>query len=365
MPLHGCKDKGQSDIRIVNTIVMPCSQSDAIVNMPLRQAYGTVKPKLTAFEKNFEVRNWLDGSDLKPATRKYYLKRLYEFLKGEEPKAFLDRALKNPREVSIEIKGKIGPIAQKSPSVAFHMRAAVKSFLDYYETGVHVNSKVKVRRKWQKPYLSWADAEKIISKCREPYESIFRFMLWSGIGQDEVVEINSSRETQERIEKQRSDPNRDYIVIDLEPRKQTLGRYYTAAPKDLVPKFPLRTLDYRIRGGKPIHVQATEDRFRKAAKQVGLYQKGTGPHTLRSVFTSQCAMVGVAQAVCEFVKGHGAGDKYGYRREVLNEKYVIAELRKLQSPSVKDIETENRYLKERLERLEGQFETLMKARAKA
>lgn len=316
----------------------------------------TKKDRIERFQEIPEVKTWLDGSDIKPTTHDYYSKRLFEFLDGEAPKLFLDRALKNPREVSIEIKTKVGKVVQRSPAIAFHMRAALKSFLEFYETDVHANGELKVRRKWNKPYLSWADAEKIISKCREPYESIFRFMLWSGLGQDEVIEINSNPEIQQRIEKQRADPSRDYVIIDLEPRKQTLSRYFTAAPKGVVPKFPLKTLDYRIRGGRPIHVQATEDRFRKAAKQVGLYQKGMGPHTLRSVFTNQCAMVGVAQAVCEFVKGHGAGDKYGYSREVLNEKYVIGELRKLQGPSVKDLEAENRDLKERLERLEERHE---------
>jgi hypothetical protein len=322
----------------------------------------TKKEQIERFEQIPEVKTWLDGSDIKPTTRGYYAKRLFEFLDGEPPKHFLDRALGSPREVSIEIKSKIGKVVQRSPSVAFHMRASLKSFLEFYETDVHVNGKLKLRRKWNKPYLSWADAEKIIAKCREPYESIFRFMLWSGLGQDEIVEINSSKEIQQTIEKQRADPSADYIVIDLEPRKQTLSRYFTAVPKQFVPKFPLKTLDYRIRGGKPVHVQAMEDRFRKSSKQVGVYQKGMGPHTLRSVFTSQCAMVGVAQAVCEFMKGHGAGDKYGYSREVLNEKYVIGELRKLQGPSVKDLETENKDLRERLAKLEGMFETVLKAR---
>jgi len=299
--------------------------------MPARKPYGTVKPELNTFEKKTEIQNWLNGSALKPSTRTYYVKRLYEFLGGEEPKNFLDRALKQPREVSIEIKSKIGPLAQKSPSVAFHTRAAVKSFLEYYETAVHVNSKIKLRRTWQKPYLSWEEAERIISKCRQPYESVFRFMLWSGLGSDEVIEINSSPEIQADITKQMESGN-DYVIIDLEPRKQTLTRYFTAAPKILVPKFPVHSLDYRIRGNKPITRQVLEDRFRKAAQAVELYQLGMGPHILRSAFESQCAMVGIKKNIAEFVTGHGGGDRYGYRREVLNEEYVVKELRKLQSP---------------------------------
>lgn len=303
----------------------------------------TSKRQLTEeFSQLPDIKSWLDSSNLKPATGLYYSQRLFEFLDSEPPKEFLNRALKNPREISIEVKKKIGAVAQRSPALAHQMRASLKSFLEFYETEVHMNGKLKVRRKWNKPFLSWADAEKIIAKCKQPYESIFRFMLWSGLGQDEVMEINANPGMWKRIEEQRADPKRDYIVIDLEPRKQTLTRYFTAAPKDMVPIFPLKTLDYKVRGNKPVHVQCMEDRFRKAAKEVGLYSKGMGPHTLRSVFTSQCAMVGVKESVAEFVKGHGSGDAYGYRREVLNEKYLIDELRKLQAPSVKELEVELR-----------------------
>ncbi|MGA8858054.1 MAG: hypothetical protein WB643_12935, partial [Candidatus Bathyarchaeia archaeon] len=305
---------------------------------------------------------------LKPSTRGYYAKRLFQFLRGEEPKLFIERALKNPRTVTIEIKGKVAETAAKhGASSAFHMRAAVKSFLDYYETGVHVNSKVKIRRKWQKPYLSWQDAERIIAKCREPYETVFRFMLWSGLGSDEVLEINSSAKIQADITKQVK-AGKDYVIIDLEPRKQTLTRYFTAVPKLYLPIFPVHTLDYRIRGNKLITRQVLEDRFRKAARQVGLYELGMGPHTLRSVFTSQCAMAGVRESVCEFMKGHGAGDKYGYSREVLNEDYVVKELRKLWAPTIvtKDALDQRdktiEQLQTELNALKGQFETILKGK---
>jgi len=311
--------------------------------------------RIRRFQEIPEIKTWLDGSDIRLSTRGYYAKRLYEFLDGKEtPKQFLDEALANPREVGIHIKGTVAAVAQKSPSVAFHMRAALKSFLEYYDTDVHVTGKVKLRRTWKKPYLSWADAEKIISKTREPYESIFRFMLWSGLGQDEVIEINGSPKLQQSIEKQRADPTKDYIIIDLQPRKQTLTRYFVPVPKQYVPKFPLTTLDYKIRGKKPIHVQAMEDRFRQATRQVGLHEKGMGPHTLRSVFTSQCAMAGVRESVCEFMKGHGAGDKYGYSREVLNEAFMVKELRKLWEPATVS--------KEEVDRLKSLVDELRKGK---
>jgi CRISPR/Cas system-associated protein Cas5 (RAMP superfamily) len=230
------------------------------------------------------------------------------------------------------------------------MKAAVKSFLEFYETGVHVNSKISLRRKWQKPYLSWEDAERIISKTREPYESVLRFMLWSGLGQDEVVEINSSNEIQQNIEKQMKN-DKDYVIIDLEPRKKTLTRYFTAVPKRYLPKFPVHTLDYRIRGDKLVTRQVIEDRFRKAAQQVELYHLGMGPHTLMSVFESQCGMAGVKDNVIEFARGHGGGDKYGYRREVLNEEFLVKELRKLWEHTKPVTESDLRQVSDKYETL--------------
>jgi hypothetical protein len=315
----------------------------------------TKKERILRFQQIPEIKNWLDGSDIKPTTRWNYSQRLYEFLDGQPPKQFLEKALKDPRGLSIEVKTKLAPVIKRSPSIAFHMRAAVKSLLEFYETGIHLNSKVKLRRSWKKPYLAWADAEKIIGKTREPYETVLRFMLWAGIGSDEFLEINGSRQIQANLAKQMADNARDYVIIDLEPRKQTLTRYFTAVPKRYVPKFPVINLDYKIRGGKPITRQNLEERFRKAATEVDLYEKGMGPHILRSVFTSQCAMLGVRESVCEFLKGHGGGDKYGYSREVLNEEYVVKELRKLWEPAtVRKEEVEE--LRTKLARLEEKEE---------
>ena len=293
----------------------------------VRVEMPTVKEKLTEFEKIPEIKAWLDASDLKPTTREYYCRRLYEFLAGEAPKAFLDRALARPREVGIEIKGKIGAFVQRSPAVAFHVRAALKSFVDFHDLPVKINGRIKVRRKWRKPEIPWTTAEKIIQKCKQPYESVFRFLLWSGVGCDEFKEINESPEIQAEIAAQIKN-DKDYVVIHLEPRKQTLTDYFTIVPKKVLPAFPVHSANYKVRGGTLVTRPVLEDNFHSAAKTLGLYQPGFGPHSLRSAFTSQCNMSGVKESVCEFLKGHGS-DKYGYAREVLNEEYVVQELRKL------------------------------------
>jgi integrase len=319
---------------------------------PVSVEMTTLKQKVAEFAQVPEIKAWITGIQIKPATSLYYTKHLWQFLDGEAPKAFIDRALKNPREVGIEIKGRIGLIAQRSPSVAFHTRAAVKSFVEFNDLGVHMNGQIKVRRKWSKPYISWEDAEKIISKCRQPYESALRFMLWAGIGADELLEINSSPKILKQI-KEQIEKGKEYIIIDLEPRKQTLTRYFTAVPKQYLPEFPILTLDYKIRGKQPVTRQSLEDRFRQAAKSVGVYSVGMGPHTLRSVFTSRCNEVGVKESVCEFLKGHGGGDQYGYAREVLNEEYVVKELRKLTKAPV--TENDLRRRDETIEQLRQQI----------
>jgi len=325
----------------------------------------TKKAQLAQFEQIPEVKEWVDGIDIKASTRSYYVKRLHQYLAGESPKAFVDRALKNPRDTAIEIKKRITPLSKKSPSVAFHVRAAVKSYLEFYETDVHITGKLKVRRTWEKHYLQWHDAEKIIAKCRAPYESTFRFMLWAGLGIDEVLEINGSAKIQKQIADQLQN-DKDYVVIDLEPRKQTLTRYFTVVPKGYVPEFPIYSLDYKIRGNKLISGQVLECRFRKAAEEVGLYKPGLGPHTLRSAFKSACREAKINDNFSEFIMGHGSGDRYGYAREMLDEENVVKELRKLWkgegaridqvAEDNKRLVEENEQFKARIKKLETQSE---------
>jgi len=307
------------------------------------------KRELAEFEQLTEIRSWLDATAFKPTTRAYYVRRLYQFLEGESPKAFIERALKNPREVSIEAKGKIGRLVTKLPSSAYHMRSAVKSFLEYNETGVHMNGKVKLRYKWQKPYISWEEAQRIINKTSKPYTAIFQFMLWTGIGEDEFVEINKSETIQKSIKTQ-MDNEKDYVKIDLEPRKRTVTNYFIMCLKKNVPPLPA----YAGRHGaepKLVNDMHLRDVFHRAAKEVELYQLGIGPHTLRSVFSSQCAKAGVAPAVAEFMKGHGSSDRYGYNREVLDPEFDVKELRKLWNMSKPASESEVNILRQENEKM--------------
>ena len=297
----------------------------------------TSKEALRKFLQRPEIKSWYDGvgTGLKESTRDQYLVFLMRYLGKEDPAGFLKRAQEKPREVAIEIKGKLGEAYKQSMTAAHLMKYALRSFLDFHEVDVPVKAKIKVRRVRKKPELSWEDAEKIIVEADEPYRSLFKFMVWSGLGEDEVMEIQTSPSIQRGMEEQRPNP-KSHIRIDLSPRKSTLDEFFTLVPKQYVPNFPLKTRVFKTktkgeadRGGALIDPHDMQNVWRRAAKKAKIWQEGLGPHTLRSAFRSQCAKLGVAAAVSEFCMGHGGGDKYGYAREVLNEKYVASELEKL------------------------------------
>jgi len=290
----------------------------------------TSKEALRKFLQYPEIKSWYNGvgTGLKESTRGQYLLFLMRYIGKEDPTGFLKRAQEKPREVAIEIKGRLGEVYKRSMNAAHLTKYALRSFLDFHEIDLQVKAKIKVRRVRKKPELSWEDADRIIQETDEPYRSLFKFMKWSGLGEDEVMEIQTSPNIQRRIETQRSN-DKPYVKIDLSPRKANLDEFFTLTPKQYVPQFPLKTKMHRDRGGSLIDPHDMQNVWRRAAKKAKLWQEGLGPHTLRSTFKSQCGKSDVKEAVSEFCMGHGGGDRYGYAREVLNEQYVASELRKL------------------------------------
>ena len=275
-----------------------------------------------------EIKLWYSGvaTELKDSTRQQYLVFLLRYFGQESPGSFLKRAQENPKPVAIEVKSRLGEIYKKSMHAAHCTKYALRSFLQFHEVDMHVNGKIKVRRVRKKPELKWDKAEKIIQETDEPYRSLFTFMLWSGLGEDEIMEIQRSAEIHRSIEDQRGN---GYIKINLRPRKSNLDEFYTLVPTEVVPKFPLNTHTYKDRGAALIDPHDMTTVWRRAAKKINVWQLGLGPHQLRSAFRSQCGKADVAVGVSEFFMGHGASDKYGYGREVLDEEHAAKEITKL------------------------------------
>lgn len=308
-----------------------------------------------AFMQQPTIKQWLSTIQ-SPTTREGYAYHLMRFLDGihQTPDGFLTAIEKDRKQTSITVKSYIGAIQSKT--VARLELCAVRSFVRFYEADLPLNGlKVRVVRVRKKSYLSWADSEKIINECKEPYRSAFRFMSWAGIGLDEFMEIQRSSEIQASIESQRAKP---YVRIDLRPRKNNTDEYFVLIPKEYVPKFPLLTADYGNRGGQLIDRLDADLVWKRATKRAGLARLGLGPHTLRSAFRSQCAKAEVSDAVAEFQMGHGSRDRYGYSREMSDESYVTAELSKLWKQSTPITGEELSRAEEKIKELDGKIRGL-------
>jgi hypothetical protein len=323
----------------------------------------TNKEALEKFLQIPEVKQWYNGvgMHLKDSTRSEYANHLIKFFEKETPADFIKRAQEKPRETAIEVKGRLGELYKHSMNDAHLTKYALRSFVEFHEIELRINGKIRVRRTRPKPELPWENADKIILETDEPYRSLYTFMKWAGLGEDEVMEIQNSTEIQRKIQAQRS-KDKLYIKIALSPRKSTLDEFFTLVPKQYVPKFPLKTKAHKDRGGALIDPHDMQQVWRRAAKKTGLWQIGLGPHTLRSTFKSQCGKLGVPMAVSEFCMGHGGGDKYGYGREVLNEEYMAKELRKLWEQTKPASETDLIAVQEQLKKREEEISLLVQSR---
>jgi hypothetical protein len=94
-----------------------------------------------------------------------------------------------------------------------------------------------------------------------------------------------------------------------------------------VPKLPAKTLDwYKDRGGQLVKQSDLGAHWRSAAQGLDLWERGSGPHLLRSVFKSTCRKIGVPDPAIEGQLGHH--DSLNYAREWQDETFVAKELAK-------------------------------------
>jgi integrase len=262
-------------------------------------------------------------------TANRYAYHLMLFMGGMNttPEKLLANAEENPKAASIAIKSYVGSLTSRA--AARSQFAALRSFIAFHEAPIPLNGlKVRVPRTRKKPYLAWHDAEKIIAESRPPYRDVFRFLLWSGLGLDELNEVQGSTNIQKSIEAQRKN-DKTYIRIDLRPRKSNIDSYFALVPKQYVPTFPILTNNYGNRGKQPVSSTDAEMNWIRARRRAGVQEIGLGPHTLRSSFRSECGRLGVSDAVAESQMGHGGRERYGNSRETTNETYVVSELSKL------------------------------------
>jgi hypothetical protein len=335
----------------------------------------TLRERIEQFIQLPEVAAWYKAADLKPRTRGNYSLRLLQIFDAMKltPTQFLEECNSNRKQVLGRIKAALGEVRVRSASIAHEQRAALVNFVSYYQDQfdepITINYKVKLRRVRMKKGLTFEQADKIIAECSHPYREIFRFLLWSGMDQSTFSYINSNPKLIAEIQAQLSDPTRDYVRVDLPPRKSNMDVYFVCVPKMAFENLtlPVSTRTHKLRngevhGGNLIEPMKLKKRWKYASKKAKLDYVGMGAHHLRSAFHTQGVRANVDDRMLLFHLGKG-GDKFGYVRP--DEQDVVRELRKVweySSPAAA-LEEKNRELGERLKKLEGRFEVLLKEKA--
>jgi integrase len=299
------------------------SVSDGSLERPQR---GHRTPKETyEFLKNPVIARWAVTIE-NESTRYGYAYRLMLVLKqlGMTPEKFLQSLREQPDDTGITIDSLLGSYESKTgATIAI---AAIKRFAGFYRVrNFEITLRVKVRRVREKRPFSWDEALKLIADCPMPYREIFTFMLYGAMDENTFSRINFNEKLNgkgaiDEIKEQMSN-DKSHVKISLPPRKANLDRFFVLIPKQFIPKLPLVTRSFTKRGGRLIGPQNLQDVWRRAARRVGLYYEGFGPHKLRTAFTSKCADLGIP-VIAEWQMGHG-GDKYGYDLSGTDESFVI------------------------------------------
>lgn len=298
----------------------------------LKEARLSVSREAIAFiESDPTVSKWFRGSTKGPRTKYNYGYRLLVFFKklGKPPAQFLKELESDYRATKIEAKGIIASLAN-SPTLANSTVDALKELTKFYE----IQPKLELdylprKRKRQKRREEWSVVEKVIGECPIPHRDALRFMLWCGIDEHTFVLINSNApevaalngdDVHKNLQEQMKN-DKPYVRIDLPPRKSSNDIYFILCPKIYVPELPLRSIEYKGRGGILITSRRLQAVFRTAAKGLGVWHPGYGPHTLRSIFRTRCGELGIPE-VAEWTLGRG-GDVYGYAREGFDETFIL------------------------------------------
>ena len=287
---------------------------------------GHRTPKETyEFLKNPVIAKWAVTIE-NESTRYGYAYRLMLVLKQLDmtPEKFLQSIREQSDDTGIALDSLLGDY--KSKTAATIVIAAIKRFARFYRVrNFEITLRVKVRRVREKRPFSWEDADRVIADCPMPYREIFMFMKYGAMDENTFSRINYNEKLNgkgaiDEIKEQMSN-DKSYVKISLPPRKANLDRYSVLVPKQFVPDLPLVTRSFTKRGGRLIESQNLQDVWRRAARRVGLYYEGFGPHKLRTAFKSKCADLGIP-VIAEWQMGHG-GDKYGYDLSGIDENFIL------------------------------------------
>jgi integrase len=263
---------------------------------------------------------------LHPRTRVNYESCLFRVLKGLglNPTQVIDLAKTDNDALSKRFKVFLLSANNGiSPSYKIQMRAAFKSFLNLHELDVKLlGLKIKTT-KTSKPYLSWEDAERIISLASPEYAPIYTFMLYSGLDTERFRQLNTDTKRLADIRKQLEDVTKLWIKVDIPEGRKQSSPYYVLVPPSIAKLLPV--LD---QSGRPIHIrQNIHYAWAVARVRAGFNYARFGQHNLRSVWDTEATKRGLPKELREFQLGHEV-DSYHYQRINQDLPWVIQQFNK-------------------------------------
>jgi hypothetical protein len=261
-----------------------------------------------------------------PHTKLEYTYRLMLVLKqlGQTPEAFLENLRTKPEETGIELDSLLS--AAKSKTGSMIAAAAIRKFAKFYRIrNFELTVTIRPKRVREKRPFTWETAEKVIAEAPQPYRDAFQMMLYGAMDENTFGLVNwnekwNGQSPQDEIKTQMSN-DKSYVKINLPPRKSSLDTYFVLIPKMFIPELPLVTRRFRGRGGSPVTARDLQHVWKRAARRVGIWHQGLGPHHLRVAFRSKCAELGIPVAA-EWQMGH-SGDKFGYDRSGIDEDFIL------------------------------------------
>lgn len=267
------------------------------------------------------------------------------------PSQVLEKAKTANDELSTEFKIFLKSNANGySASYKIQMKSAFKNFLNLHELDVKLlGLKIKTV-KTSKPYLSWDEAERIISLASPEYQPIFKFMLYSALDTERFRQLNNDKNRLADIKKQLEDPTKSWIKIDVPEGRKQSSPFYVLVPRAAAALLPV--LDQE---GKPIHRrQNIHYAWRVAKMRAGFDHPRFGQHNLRSTWDTQLTKLGLTKELREFQLGHEV-DGLNYQRINQDLPWVLEQYSKafqIQPAATKEelmvLQEENKLLKETL-----------------
>jgi len=276
---------------------------------------------------------------------------------GVNPTELVQRASSDnggTKELSKQIKILFAQLTDRYSAGARNVAlAALRSFLRLNEIdlpliGLRIQRFPKI-----KPFLSWTDAEKIISKTHPEYRDCYTVMLWGGLDDQRFIELNTDEARIADIKKQLTNEAAQWIKVDIPKGRKQSPPYYVMIPRNVASLLPVLH-----RNGKPI---ASKQRliihWNTGLRRVGFNYKRFGPHTLRSVFRSEATRRGLNPVIAEFQLGHRP-DPLNYQRLNQDMKWVLGEFEKAWQTQTLATEAEVQSVKKELAERDAKIERL-------